>query len=185
MEPTPPPSKIAPIDYQQVFKQAEELFSLERLEEALAQYSIYVNNQPSGLLADKACFRIGDIFLQLGEYQAARESLLSLLEQHPDSSLAADAMIMVLQTYIREDDFEGLDEHLKRTYQTLASAQKPMTASEVAEKMGRSRSTISYHLNRLENLNLLEKFSGTSKENSRNIFFRPKLDLTELKHFEE
>jgi DNA-binding transcriptional ArsR family regulator len=77
------------------------------------------------------------------------------------------------QTY-SEQDFENLDEHLKRTYKILASAKKPMTASEVAERMGRSRSTTSYHLNKLTNLDFLEKFSGKSKDNSRNMFFRPK-----------
>ncbi len=108
LEPTPPPGKLAPIDYQQVFMQAEELFALERLEQALTQYSIYVNNQSTGPYADKARYRIGDIYFQLGDYQNARDSFLSLVAQHPDSSLAADARITILETYIREDDFEGL-----------------------------------------------------------------------------
>jgi DNA-binding transcriptional ArsR family regulator len=79
-------------------------------------------------------------------------------------------------------NFNNLDEHLKRTYQILAEANKPMTASEVAERMGRSRSTTSYHLNQLEKLNFLEKFSGKSKDSSRNMFFRPK--VTFLKFFD-
>lgn len=74
----------------------------------------------------------------------------------------------------KKDDFDNLDEHLKRTYQTLAMAQKPMTASEVAERMGRSRSTTSYHLNKLEKMGVLEKFPSPSRESSRNVYFRPK-----------
>jgi DNA-binding transcriptional regulator GbsR (MarR family) len=70
--------------------------------------------------------------------------------------------------------FNNLDEHLKRTYQILATARKPMTASEIAEQMGRSRSTISYHLNEMEKLEILEKFPGKSKDNSRSMFFKPK-----------
>ncbi len=108
LAPSPPPSKLAPIDYQQVFIQAEELFALERLEQALTQYSIYVNNRSTGPFADKARYRIGDIYFQLEEYQSARDSFLSLLKQHPDSILAADAMIAILETYSREDDFDGL-----------------------------------------------------------------------------
>ncbi len=70
--------------------------------------------------------------------------------------------------------FDNLDEHLKRTYQILATSKKPMTASEIAEQMGRSRSTISYHLNEMEKLEILEKFPGKSKDNSRSMFFKPK-----------
>ncbi|MFX0183890.1 MAG: helix-turn-helix domain-containing protein [Candidatus Hodarchaeota archaeon] len=79
-----------------------------------------------------------------------------------------------LKEETKSNDFENLDEHLKRTYKILAEAEKPLTASEVAERMGRSRSTTSYHLNQLVKIDFLEKFSGKSKESSRNMFFRPK-----------
>lgn len=71
-------------------------------------------------------------------------------------------------------DFDNIDEHLKRTYQFLADAREPLTASDVAEQMGRSRSTISYHLNRLKELDLLEKVPSEDPERSRNVFFRTK-----------
>jgi DNA-binding MarR family transcriptional regulator len=74
----------------------------------------------------------------------------------------------------QQRNFNNLDEHLKRTYKTLAKANKPLTASEVAELMGRSRSTTSYHLNQLEKIGVLEKFPSPSRESSRNILFRPK-----------
>ena len=108
LEPTPPPSKLAPIDYQQVFMQAEELFALERLEQALTQYSIYVKNQSTGPYADKARYRIGDIYFQLGDFERSRNSFSDLVAQHPESPLAADAMITILETYYREDDYDGL-----------------------------------------------------------------------------
>lgn len=75
---------------------------------------------------------------------------------------------------VTKTDFNNLDDHLKRTYKTLVNAHKPMTASEVAERMGRSRSTTSYHLNKLFNLDFLEKVPGKSRDSSRNVFFRPK-----------
>ena len=75
---------------------------------------------------------------------------------------------------VDQTDFDKLDEHLKRTYQFLANAQEPLTASDVAEQMGRSRSTISYHLNRLKELDLLEKVPSEDRDRSRNVFFRTK-----------
>lgn len=78
-----------------------------------------------------------------------------------------------------ESDFDNLDEYLKRTYQTLALAQEPQTASQLAALMGRSRSTTSYHLNKLEKMGILEKFPSPSKESSRNVLFRLK-DTPEL-----
>ncbi len=75
---------------------------------------------------------------------------------------------------VEKTDFDNIDEHLKRTYQFLANAREPLTASDVAEQMGRSRSTISYHLNRLKELDLLEKVPSEDPERSRNVFFKTK-----------
>ena len=75
---------------------------------------------------------------------------------------------------VQHTDFDNLDEHLKRTYKYIVSAQEPLTASDIAERMGRSRSTISYHLNRLKELDLLEKVASEDPDRSRNVFFRTK-----------
>lgn len=68
-------------------------------------------------------------------------------------------------------DFNDKDEMLKRAYQVLAEAQRPMTTQEVAEKIGRSRSTTSQYLNELHHRNLLQKMQGTTPDKSRNIVF--------------
>lgn len=100
---------------------------------------------------------------------------ISKLEGHIDQRLPAIVRSSTVKVEtVNKNDFNSLDEHLKRTYQILAHSTKPMTASEVAERMGRSRSTTSYHLNKLFNLDFLEKVPGTSKDSSRNVFFRPK-----------
>ena len=75
---------------------------------------------------------------------------------------------------VQKTDFDNLDEHLKRTYKYIVNAQEPLTASDIAEQMGRSRSTISYHLNRLKELDLLEKVASDDPDRSRNVFFRTK-----------
>ncbi len=128
------------------------------------------------------------IMKQLSEHINSLDERLSRLEDNIDHNQflqLSNTSIINNETKITDENFENLDEHLRRTYQTLASAQKPLTATEVAERMGRSRSTISYHLNRLENLNLLEKFSGKTKGNSRSIFFKPKYETFDLENSEE
>ncbi|MFX0171634.1 MAG: helix-turn-helix domain-containing protein [Candidatus Hodarchaeota archaeon] len=116
---------------------------------------------------------------KLTEHLDSLDQRISRLEGNLDQQLTVPAEFDESERENLDEsertDFNNLDEHLKRTYQTLAEANKPMTASEVAERMGRSRSTTSYHLNQLEKLNFLEKFSGKSKDSSRNMFFRPKV----------
>ena len=102
---------------------------------------------------------------------------ISRLEGHIDRSLSFSTKSNMFKSTVEnveKTDFDDLDEHLKRIYQTLAEAQEPLTASAVAERMGRSRSTTSYHLNKLEKMGILEKFPSPSKESSRTVLFRPK-----------
>jgi len=108
MEPTPPPIKLAPIDYQQVFREAEKLYNNQLFDEALEKYTHYVDNQPLGSFADTARKRIGDIHVQLGDPESARNAFEALLEKHPQSPWVPDTMIAILEIYDREDDYEGL-----------------------------------------------------------------------------
>jgi hypothetical protein len=70
-----------------------------------------------------------------------------------------------------EVDFNDKDEMLKRAYDVLASAPRPLTTQEVADKIGRSRSATSQYLNELHQRNLLLKTQGTTPDKSRNILF--------------
>jgi DNA-binding MarR family transcriptional regulator len=110
------------------------------------------------------------------------DNRISRLEGHFERRLSILGESSISKSTItskKKSDFDNLDEHLKRTYQTLAMAQEPQTASQLAALMGRSRSTTSYHLNKLEKMGILEKFPSPSKESSRNVLFRLK-DTSEL-----
>ena len=72
-------------------------------------------------------------------------------------------------------NFDEQDKMLERAYVVLAKKNRPMTTQEVAEEIGRSRSTTSQYLNELHNRNLLTKSQGKSRDKSRNIVFS--LDL--------
>ncbi|MCK4848314.1 MAG: helix-turn-helix domain-containing protein [Candidatus Heimdallarchaeota archaeon] len=73
-------------------------------------------------------------------------------------------------------DFDDKDKMLERAYTVLATEKRPMTTLEVAEEIGRSRSTTSQYLNELHSRNLLTKTQGKSRDKSRNIVFS--LDLS-------
>ena len=68
-------------------------------------------------------------------------------------------------------DFDEKDMMLERAYEVLAKENRPMTTQEVAEEIGRSRSTTSQYLNELHRRNLLIKSHGKSRDESRNIVF--------------
>ncbi|MHA1995625.1 MAG: helix-turn-helix domain-containing protein [Candidatus Hodarchaeales archaeon] len=70
-------------------------------------------------------------------------------------------------------NFDNKDEMLKRAYDVLAEAPRPLTTQEVADRIGRSRSTTSQYLNELHQRNLLLKTYGTTPDKSRNVVFRP------------
>ncbi|MFX1282230.1 MAG: MarR family transcriptional regulator [Promethearchaeota archaeon] len=112
----------------------------------------------------------------LGTDVKSLKNRISQLEGRIDQKLSIPIESSESKSTERKIDpvnFDELDEHLKRTYEILETAQKPMDASELAERMGRSRSTISYHLNQLEKKEFLEKIPSP-KDRSRNVFFRPK-----------
>lgn len=111
---------------------------------------------------------------ELRDHIDSLDHRISRLEGHIDKSLSISTKSSILKSTLEnvdQTDFDNLDEHLKRTYQTLAEAQEPLTASDVAERMGRSRSTTSYHLNKLEKMGILVKFPSPSKESSRTVLF--------------
>ena len=68
-------------------------------------------------------------------------------------------------------NFDEKDMMLERAYEVLAKENRPMTTQEVAEEIGRSRSTTSQYLNELHSRNLLTKSQGKSHDKSRNIVF--------------
>ncbi len=132
--------------------------------------------------SDKKLDEILSTVKNLGNRIKTLDHRISRLEGRIDqqlSSVMESSESKSTERKIKLDSFDELDEHLKRTYQTLATAQKPMDASELAERMGRSRSTTSYHLNQLEKMGVLEKIPSP-KDRSRNVFFRPKGSSFEL-----
>ncbi|MFC1877414.1 penicillin-binding protein activator [Thermodesulfobacteriota bacterium] len=107
LEPTVPPM-VETIDYGTMFLEAEALFAQQSFEDALIKYGFYIQYQPDGVHADTALKRMGDIHVQLGAYESAGNAYRTLLERHPQSPLAPNTMIAMLDTYAREGKYEDL-----------------------------------------------------------------------------
>jgi hypothetical protein len=99
---------------------------------------------------------------------------LSLLEGFPTEKLSTvtDSNPEIPRS-TPQVNFEDKDEMLKRAYDVLAESPRPLTTQEVADKIGRSRSTTSQYLNELQKRNLLLKTYGETPDQSRNVLFRP------------
>ncbi len=107
LEPTVPPM-VEIIDDENMFLEAEASFAAQSFEDALIKYGFYLQHQPDGVHADTARKRMGDIHVQLGAYESARNAYRILLERHPQSPLVPDTMIAMLDTYAREGKYEDL-----------------------------------------------------------------------------
>ncbi len=132
-------------------------------------------NKDQKSIAEEKIDKILETVMHLTEQVYSLDERLSHLEGNYDKNkpIVATSSSSSSDT-VQQTDFDNLDEHLKRTYKCIVNAQEPLTASDIAEQMGRSRSTISYHLNRLKELDLLEKVASDDPDRSRNVFFRTK-----------
>jgi predicted HTH transcriptional regulator len=120
------------------------------------------------------------------------DKILTVVKSLSDSIGVLDKRISALEGFLQQSteappskevkfnsnpqvNFDEQDKMLERAYVVLAKKNRPMTTQEVAEEIGRSRSTTSQYLNELHNRNLLTKSQGKSRDKSRNIVFS--LDL--------
>ncbi len=71
---------------------------------AIIEYRKTAANWPESHLADDALFEIGEIYLELGETEAARRALLQMAERYPASPQADDALLLVGTSYTKEAD---------------------------------------------------------------------------------
>ena len=122
-------------------------------------------------LSDEKLDKILSVVKSLNDRIGLLDNRISALEgslhESPDPS---ESKITKLNS-IPQVNFDEKDMMLERAYEVLAKENRPMTTQEVAEEIGRSRSTTSQYLNELHNRNLLTKSQGKSRDKSRNIVF--------------
>ena len=128
-------------------------------------------NQP-----DKKLDEILTVVKSLSDIIPLLDKRISALEGRLHQSTKPPEPIVTKLNSNPQVNFDEKDMMLERAYEVLAKENRPMTTQEVAEEIGRSRSTTSQYLNELHNRNLLTKSQGKSRDKSRNIVFS--LDLS-------
>ncbi|MDF1591786.1 MAG: ABC transporter substrate-binding protein [Desulfobacterales bacterium] len=142
--PTPSPAPIAPArppaappkeTGNALFKQAETLFNEKWYPNALDAYNEYLSKFPSGPFADKALMRSAGIYMAMESYEKARLAYLRLLNEYPQSPLAAAAGIELIFAYYHEGKYqEAIDQAAGVKAETLT----PKLAAEISQLVGNS-----------------------------------------------
>ena len=122
-------------------------------------------------LADEKLDKILAVVKALNDNMAQLDKRISALEGCLQQSTELPKTKVTKVTSNPQVNFDEQDKMLERAYEAIASENRPMTTLEVAEIIGRSRSTTSQYLNELHNRNLLIKSQGKSRDKSRNIVF--------------
>ena len=133
-----------------------------------------VTSKDKGDLSEKKLDTILDAVKVLTNQVNILEKRISLLEGSFDQSKPQFSLPDPFDPdSTPQVDFDDKDEMLQRAYSVLRNAPQPLTTQEVADQIGRSRSTTSQYLNELHSRNLILKSHGTTPDKSRNIVFSP------------
>ena len=87
---------------QALFSRAENLFYSKNHEKALVIYKEYLARFPDSKLIPAALMRMSTIYDTIGQNESARNSYIRIVNNYPDSNFTPDAIIKVLESYLKE-----------------------------------------------------------------------------------
>jgi branched-chain amino acid transport system substrate-binding protein len=79
-----------------LFQQAEQFMATQQWQQALSGFSQYLSRYPRGYYADQAFVRMGEIFSQRQEYDAAQAFYQRLVAEFPNSPLVTRARLAII-----------------------------------------------------------------------------------------
>ncbi len=85
-----------------LFSKAENLFSAQKYNKALAVYNDFITRYPRSTLVPAALFRIGTIYESLAENDKARNSYLRIINDYPENAYVPEVKIKVLEGYLKQ-----------------------------------------------------------------------------------
>jgi len=122
--PPAPPTEIELPDGDAIFSEAEELFRKDALNAALERYADYLDIYPEGPLVDAALYKRGLIYACQEDFENARLAYEKVIETHPESPLATEAMIDILGIDNQEGEFsQTIEDAVRIPEDSLFSSQ--------------------------------------------------------------
>ncbi len=88
-----------------VFADAQQKLAAGRRQEALARFGEYLARFPEGPKADAALLASGKIRKRLGRIDGARDDFLLLVRRFPESRLAADALLDLMEIFYQQRQY--------------------------------------------------------------------------------
>ncbi|MFA8344054.1 MAG: tetratricopeptide repeat protein [Rhodothermaceae bacterium] len=82
---------------------AECLIALDQIDGAAAQLESFIEEHPVSNFADKALFKLGTIYFQVGRYEDSRNVLTRLLENHPESNFVPKTFYWIGESFVRDN----------------------------------------------------------------------------------
>lgn len=102
----PPPPVHSPLFGEALFQKAVSVFQRGDYPRAESLYAQYFSQNPQGLNADEALYRIAQINALAQNFVKARNVYQYLIEQHPTSAFVAPARIALLDMLVKLQRFE-------------------------------------------------------------------------------
>jgi branched-chain amino acid transport system substrate-binding protein len=97
----PPAGEAGPSDAESaLFHQAEQFMAAQQWQQALSGFSQYLSRYPRGYYADQSFDRLGRIYSQMQEYDAAQAFYERLVTEFPDSPLAKKARLAIIDLLV-------------------------------------------------------------------------------------
>jgi tetratricopeptide (TPR) repeat protein len=97
--------------------------------EALAEYKLVANHFPQSSLAPFALLRSSRLKATLRDYSGARDDLKQLVEQYPDTNVAADSYLYLADATMKTEDYEEAARLYRKIYNLDMSSQSRAAAA--------------------------------------------------------
>ena len=97
---SPGPPGLSSDDEGRLFQQSEKFLEGRDWDQALSGFSGYLSQYPQGRYADRALLRIGYVYTQKGEYDAAQAFYQRLVDNFPGSPYATEARLAIVDLLV-------------------------------------------------------------------------------------
>jgi len=126
---SPAPVAADPAAERDTYQQAFNLLKAGQYDQAITAFQSFLASYPSGNFTDNAQYWLGEANYVTRRFEVAGQEFRKVLEQHPDSSKSADAMLKLGYTYYELSDWESA----RKTLENVIARFPNTTVGRLAE----------------------------------------------------